>query len=277
MQKAFFLLWVFATIFFSAAVAAQQEVIFATTTSIQDTGLLDVIIPIFVKESGYRVKPIAVGTGQALALAARGEADVVLAHAPDAEKTYIAAGSLRHRRLVMYTTFLLAGPASDPAHVTETRTAAEAFKKIAAAKATFVSRGDDSGTHQLEMKLWQHTGITPAGAWYLQSGQGMGHTLRIAGEKHGYVLTDRATYLAFQHMTGLAVILEGDPVFLNLYHVMEVNSDKFPQTNAAGGKAFADFLLSATVQDILKTFGQERFGEPLFHPAAGQTEALLLR
>lgn len=276
MKKVFIPLWIFAIVFVSGVVAARQEIIFATTTSVQDAGLLDVIIPIFEKERGYRVKPIAVGTGQALAMAARGEADVVLAHAPDAEKKYVADGSLIRRRLVMHNTFLLAGPASDPAHVKGTRTAVDALKKIAAAKATFVSRGDDSGTHKLEMKLWQHAGITPEGAWYLQSGQGMGSTLRIAGEKHGYVITDRATYLAFQRITGLAVILEEDPVFLNLYHVMEVNPEKFPQVNAEGGKALADFLVSDTVQDILKTFGKERFGEPLFYPDAGKTEEALL-
>lgn len=276
MKKVFFPLWVVATFFLPPVVAAQPEVIFATTTSVQDTGLLDVIIPLFEKQSGYRVKPLAVGTGQALAMAARGEADVVLAHAPAAEKKYVADGSLMYRRLVMYNTFLLAGPASDPAHVKGARKAVAALQQIAAAKATFVSRGDDSGTHQLEMKLWRQAGITPAGAWYLQSGQGMGNTLRIADEKQGYVITDRATYLAFQHTTGLAVVLDDDPLFLNLYHVMEVNPAKLSQVNARGGKALADFLVSTRVQDILKTFGQERFGEPLFRPAAGQTEATLL-
>ncbi|MBI3303563.1 MAG: substrate-binding domain-containing protein [Deltaproteobacteria bacterium] len=262
---------------FSPLALAQQEVILATTTSVQDTGLLDVIVPIFEKQSGYRVKAVAVGTGQALAMAGRGEADVVLAHAPDAEKKYVADGALVNRRLVMHNTFLLAGPAADPVKIKGTAKAVDALKKIAEAKATFVSRGDDSGTHKLEKKLWEQASITPAGEWYLEAGQGMGRTLSIAGEKQGYVISDRATYLAFQKTTGLAVLLEGDPAFLNIYHVMEVNPEKFPKVNVKGGKAFADFLLSATVQDTLKTFGVDKFGEALFHPDAGRTEEALLQ
>ena len=253
----------------------QQEVIFATTTSVQDTGLLDVIVPPFEKNSGYRVKAIAVGTGQALAMAARGEADVVLAHAPDTEKKYIADGTLTNRRLMMHNWFLLAGPPVDPVKIKGLTKAADALKKIAEAKTTFVSRGDDSGTHKLEMKLWEKAGITPSGEWYLQAGQGMGKALGIAGEKQAYVITDRATYLAFQKTTGLAVLVEGDLAFLNIYHVMEVNAEKFPKVNAAGGKAFADFLLSASVQDTLKTFGKEKFGEALFSPDAGKTAEAL--
>ena len=260
-----------------SVVSAQQEIILATTTSVQDTGLLDVIVPLFEKQSGYRLKAVAVGTGQALALAGKGEADVVLAHAPDTEKKYVADGSLVNRRLVMHNWFLLAGPASDPAKIKGTAKAIDALKKIAEAKVTFVSRGDDSGTHKLEKKLWEQAGIKPAGEWYLESGQGMGRTLSIAGEKQAYVLSDRATYLAFQKTTGLAVLLEGDPAFLNVYHVMEVNPEKFPQVNAKGGKAFADFLLSAAVQDTLKTFGVDKYGEALFHPDAGKTEENVLQ
>jgi tungstate transport system substrate-binding protein len=256
---------------------AQQEIILATTTSVQDTGLLDVIVPIFEKQSGSRVKAVAVGTGQALALAGKGEADVVLAHAPDAEKKYVAEGSLVNRRLVMHNYFLLAGPATDPAKVKGTSKAVEALKRIAEAKAIFVSRGDDSGTHKLEKKLWEQAGIKPGGAWYLEAGQGMGRTLSIAGEKQAYVIADRATYLAFQKTTGLATLLEGDPAFLNVYHVMEVTPEKSSKVNAAGGKAFADFLLSATAQDLLKTFGVDKYGEALFHPDAGKTEEDVLK
>lgn len=250
---------------------AQEELVFATTTSVQDTGLLDVVVPIFEKQHNYQVKAVAVGTGQALAMAGRGEADVVLAHAPDAEKKYVDDGTLINRRLMMHNWFLLAGPKADPAKIKGTATAVDALKKIAAAKAIFVSRGDDSGTHKLEKKLWRQAGITPSGDWYLQSGQGMGKTLGIAGEKQGYVLSDRATYLSFQKTTGLAVLLEGDPAFLNIYHVSEVNPGKFPKVNVKGAKAFADFLLSSTVQDMLKTFGKDKFGEPLFTPDAGKT------
>ena len=263
-------------IFAQPAAPAQPEVIFATTTSVQDTGLLDVIVPMFEKETGYHVKAIAVGTGQALAMAGRGEADVILAHAPDAEKKYVSEGSLINRRLMMHNTFLLAGPPSDPAKVKGTKKAVDALKKVAEAKATFVSRGDDSGTHKLEKKLWEQVGVKPAGEWYLEAGQGMGKTLGIAGEKQAYVITDRATYLAFQKTTGLSILLEGDPAFLNVYHVMEVNSEKFPKVNAAGGKAFADFLLSAKIQGVLKTFGKEKFGEALFYSDVGRTEEALI-
>src|SRR5581483_8736042 len=213
------------------AAPARPEVILATTTSVQDTGLLDVIVPTFEKETGYHVKAIAVGTGQALAMAGRGEADVALVHAPDAEKKYVTEGLLTNRRLMMHNTFLLAGPPADPAKVKGTKKAVEVLKKIAAAKATFVSRGDDSWTHKLEKKLWEQAGVKPTGEWYLESGQGMGKTLGIAGEKQGYVITDRATYLAFQKATGLSTLLEGDPAFLNVYHVMEVNTEKFPKVN----------------------------------------------
>src|SRR5260221_4810763 len=161
-------------VFAQPAAPAQPEVIFATTTSVQDTGLLDVIVPMFEKDTGYHVKAVAVGTGQALAMAGRGEADVVLAHAPDTEKKYITEGSLVNRRLMMHNTFLLAGPSSDPAKVKETKKAIEALKKIADAKSPFVSRGDDSGTHKLEQKLWEQVGLKPSGEWYLEAGQGMG-------------------------------------------------------------------------------------------------------
>ncbi|NOT58275.1 MAG: solute-binding protein [Deltaproteobacteria bacterium] len=259
------------------AAPAQPEVIFATTTSVQDTGLLDALVPLFEKSSGYRVKAIAVGTGQALAMAARGEADVVLAHAPDTEKKYIADGTLTNRRLMMHNWFLLAGPPADPVKIKGTAKATDALKKIAEAKATFVSRGDDSGTHKLELKLWEKAELKPSGEWYLQSGQGMGKTLGIAGEKQAYVITDRSTYLSFQKTTGLTALVEGDPAFLNIYHLMEVNAEKFPKVNAAGGKAFADFLLSATAQDTLKAFGKEKFGEALFTPDAGKTVETVLQ
>ncbi len=268
---------VYALCSYCSLALAQPEIIFATTTSVQDTGLLDVIVPIFEKQSGYHLKAIAVGTGQALAMAGVGEADVVLAHAPDAEKKYLAEGTLVNRRLVMHNWFLLAGPTADPAKVKGAANALAALKKIAEAKVTFVSRGDDSGTHKLEKKLWEQAGIKPVGEWYLEAGQGMGRTLSIAGEKQAYVISDRATYLAFQKTTGLAVLLAGDPAFLNVYHIIEVNPEKFPKVNVTGGKAFADFLLSATVQDMLKTFGVDKYGEALFHPDAGKAEGELLQ
>jgi len=254
---------------------AGQAVILSTTTSTQDSGLLEVLVPIFEKKTGATVKVISVGTGQALALAAKGEADVALVHAPDSEKQYVADGLLVNRRLVMHNDFLLIGPADDPAEIRGMKSAVEAMKRIAEAKATFVSRGDNSGTHQLEKKLWQEAKVSPSGAWYLSSGQGMGATLGIASEKKGYILTDRATLLAFKKRVQLDPLVERDRTLLNIYSVMEPNAAKFPRVNVAGGKAFADFMVSKETQEVIRTFGVEKFGEPLFFPDAGKREDAL--
>lgn len=254
---------------------AGQAVILSTTTSTQDSGLLDVLVPMFEKKTGLIVKVISVGTGQALALAAKGEADVALVHAPDSEKKYVADGLLTNRRLVMHNDFLIAGPADDPAKIKGMKSAVEAMKRIADAKATCVSRGDNSGTHQFEKKLWSTGKVAPSGAWYLSSGQGMGATLGIASEKKAYVLTDRATYLAFKKRVQLDTLVERDRILLNIYSVLEPNAAKFPRVNAAGGKAFADFMVSKEAQDVIRTFGVDKFGEPLFVPDAGEQEEAL--
>ena len=256
-------------------VEAGQAVILSTTTSTQDSGLLDVLVPLFEKKTGYTVKTISVGTGQALALGAKGEADVCLVHAPDSEKKYVADGLLTNRRLVMHNDFLIVGPAEDPAKIRGMKSAVEAMKRVAEAQAPFVSRGDNSGTHQLEKKLWSEAKVNPAGAWYLSSGQGMGATLGIGSEKKVYVLTDRATYLAFKKRVQLDPLVERDRILLNIYSVLEPNAAKFPRFNAAGGKAFADFMVSQEVQDIIRTFGVDKFGEPLFFPDAGKQEESL--
>ncbi|MBI4562515.1 MAG: substrate-binding domain-containing protein [Candidatus Rokubacteria bacterium] len=266
---AFLLLVTFAA---GPADARRSAVILATTTSSQDSGLLDLLVPLFERKTGYTVKTIAVGTGQSLALADRGEADVVLAHAPELELQYLGRGNLINRRLVMHNDFILVGPAADPAGIKGLRQAADALKKISGHGARFVSRGDNSGTHARERALWQAAGITPRGAWYMESGQGMGATLTIASEKGAYALTDRATYLAFSKRVQLAILLEGDRPLLNLYHVMEVRGTRHPRVNAAGGKAFADFLVSAEAQAVIKTFGIEKYGQPLFFPDAGLPE-----
>jgi tungstate transport system substrate-binding protein len=254
---------------------AGQPVILSTTTSTQDSGLLDVLVPFFEKNTGTRVKTVSVGTGQALALAARGEADVCLVHAPDSEKKYVADGLLLNRRLVMHNDYIVVGPTEDPAKIKGLASAADALKRIAEAKAAFVSRGDNSGTHQLEKKLWKEAKLEPAGAWYLQAGQGMGATLGIASEKRAYALTDRGTFLAFQKRVQLVNLVEKDRVLLNIYSVLEANATKFPRVNAAGGKAFADFMLSKEVQDIIRIFGVDTYGEPLFFPDAGKREDAL--
>src|SRR5262252_4367768 len=255
-----------------AASAQSKVVILTTTTSTQDSGLLDVLVPMFERTSGYSVKTVSVGTGQALALAARGEADVALVHAPSLEKQYVADGKMQNRRLVMYNDFVLIGPAADPAGIKGMPRAAEALRKIAGAQARFVSRGDKSGTHLLELALWKQAGIEPKGAWYIESGQGMGQTLSIANERSAYTLTDRATYLAFQQRVTLPILVEKDRPLLNVYSVMEVNPANGPRVNAAGGKAFADFMVSAEAQGAIKAFGSSKYGQALFVPIAGKTE-----
>ena len=255
-----------------ATSAQSKVVILSTTTSTQDSGLLDVLVPMFERTTGYSVKTVSVGTGQALALAARGEADVALVHAPSLEKQYVADGKMQNRRLVMYNDFVLIGPAADPAGVKGMPRAVEALRKIAGAQARFVSRGDKSGTHLLELALWKLAGIEPKGAWYIESGQGMGQTLSIANERSAYTLTDRATYLAFQQRVTLPILVEKDRPLLNVYSVMEVNPANGPRVNAAGGKAFADFIVSPEAQGAIKAFGISKYGQALFVPIAGKAE-----
>jgi tungstate transport system substrate-binding protein len=252
--------------------AGSHTVIVSTTTSTQDSGLLDVLVPLFERTTGYSVKTISVGTGQALALAARGEADVTLAHAPALEKKYVADGKMLNRRLVMYNDFVVAGPEADPAHIRGEKSAIAALKKIAAAGARFVSRGDKSGTNILEIALWKQAGVTPGAPWYIESGQGMGATLGIANDRGAYTLTDRATLLAFAKRVALKVMVEGDRPLLNVYSVMEVNPANGPRVNAAAGKAFADFMVAPETQAVIKTFGVDRFGQPLFVPIAGKKD-----
>src|SRR2546427_7968734 len=254
------------------AEAQRPPVILSTTTSTQDSGLLDVLVPMFERQTGYSVKTIAAGTGQALALAARGEADVVLAHAPGLEKKYIADGKMLNRRLVMYNDFVIIGPAADRAKIKGMTKAADAMKAIAATGSRFVSRGDNSGTHNLEKELWKLAGVEPQTGWYIESGQGMGATLGIADDRKAYTLTDRGTYLAFQKRVRLPILLEGDRPLLNLYSVMEVNPANGPRVNTAGGRAVADVIRSADVQKIVRTFGVDKYGRPLFVPVAGKKE-----
>jgi len=254
------------------AARAQSTVILSTTTSTQDSGLLDVLVPMFEKTSGLTVKTISVGTGQALALASRGEADVTLAHAPALEKKYVEDGKMLNRRLVMYNDFVIVGPENDPAKIRGLSSAADALKRLAAAQARFVSRGDKSGTHLLEQALWKRAGVEPRGAWYIESGQGMGATLGIANDRQAYTISDRGTWLAFQKRVTLPIMVEKDRPLLNIYSVMEVNPTNGPRVNAAGGKAFADFMLSPEVQAVIKTFGVDKYGRALFVPIAGKKD-----
>lgn len=253
--------------------AEQKALILATTTSTQDSGLLDVLVPMFEKQSGYFVKTISVGSGQAMKMGERGEADVLLVHSPEAEKTFVAQGFGINRRLVMHNDFILLGPAKDPAKIRGTKTAAEALKKIAASGALFLSRGDNSGTHSKEKGLFKAAGVAPEGQkWFQQTGLGMGETLNVAAEKDGYLLSDRGTYLALnkKKQLGLEILVAGEPKLLNVYHVIEVNPAKWPKVNSAGAKAFADFMVSRPAQDVITTFGVKQFGSALFFPDAGK-------
>jgi tungstate transport system substrate-binding protein len=253
-----------------------REVILATTTSTYDTGLLDSLNSLFEEATGYQVKTISVGTGQALALGERGEADVVLVHAPDAEQTWMAAGHGTRRILVMYNDFVIVGPIGDPAAVRGQPTL-EALRLIASSASTWVSRGDNSGTNIIENQLWRQLGMNPEGAsWYLAVGQGMGQALNIAAERQAYTLADRGTWLARRETLDLAVLVEGDSFLRNVYHVMPVNPAKSAGINSAGGEAYANWLTSAEAQAAIADFGRQRYGQPLFFPAAGRGETEVL-
>jgi tungstate transport system substrate-binding protein len=251
------------------------DMILATTTSTQDSGLLDVLIPMFEQQTGYTVKVVAVGTGAALKMGEEGNADVLLVHAPSSEKTYMDGAFGKERMLVMHNDFVIVGPSSDPAGLKGGTSAAEAFQKIAAASAPFISRGDESGTNTKELALWKSAGIdvSQKPAWYTESGQGMGATLTIASEKSAYTLTDRATYLANKANLQLDILVEKDNVLLNVYHVITVNPDKWPKINYDGAIAFAKWISSPATQDVIGKFGVDKFGQPLFVPDADKTDA----
>jgi tungstate transport system substrate-binding protein len=252
-----------------------QELILATTTSTQDSGLLDVLVPVFQRQTGYQVKTVSVGTGAALALGSRGEADVVLVHAPDSEKQWMAQGNGTERRLVMHNDFIMVGPPDDPAHLKGSISAVEALGRVAAGQAAFVSRGDNSGTQQAELTLWKRAGIDPKGQpWYVESGSGMGQTLTIADQKRAYTLSDRATWLAWSGKIELPIVVEGDRALFNVYHVMPVNPARFPniRINTAGAVAFADFLVAPATQEVIGNFGRDKYGQQLFVPDAGKQD-----
>lgn len=240
----------------------------ATTTSTQDSGLLDVLLPLFEKQTQIKVKVIAVGSGQALELGRRGDADVLLAHSPEAEQKFMAEGGGAERRSVMYNDFVLVGPARDPAKVRSQKTIVAALQELARIQATFVSRGDESGTHQKERALWKQAAVEPAGAWYISAGSGMGAVLRMANEKQAYTLTDRGTYLAQRRQLDLALLHAGDAALRNPYSVITVSSAKHPHVQRAAAQRFAQFLVSPAAQKAIGEFGVAKFGQPLFFPSA---------
>ncbi len=238
------------------------------TTTTQDSGLLDVLVPAFEKESGIPVKVIAVGSGQALELGRRGDADILLTHSPDAEKKFMKDGWGEQRRAVMHNDFVIVGPAEDKAGVQSAKSAIEALQMISSMQSVFISRSDESGTHAKEKSLWKAADITPQGAWYIQAGTGMTPCLRMAHEKQAYILCDRATYLALQSEIPLVILHEGDDRLLNRYSVITLSPAKHPQVHQREAQRFADFLVSPRGQAVIGGFGKERFGQSLFIPAA---------
>lgn len=259
------------------AAPSNPNLILATTTSTQDSGLLDVLIPLFETESGYTVQTVAVGSGQAMKMGEEGNADVLLVHAPASEVAFMNDGYGKDRALVMHNDFVVVGPASDPAGI-KGMAVTDALKAISTGGAEFVSRGDDSGTHKAELALWKKAEFDPeaaAPAWYLESGQGMGATLTIASEKGAYTLTDRATYLALKNNLQLEILVEGDNALLNVYHVITVNPEKWDRVNYEGALAFLNFMIAPSTQDVIGQFGVEKYGQPLFYPDADKTDAEL--
>lgn len=262
---------------------ANPEIILASTTSTRDSGLMDVLIPVFEQKTGYKMKPVYVGSGAAMTMGQQGNADVLLVHSPTAEVTFMQGGYGVNRRLVMHNDYLIVGPKTDPAGIKGITVATDALKKIADAKINFYSRGDNSGTDVLEKSLWKKIGISVADnstsnpAWYIEGGTGTGmlDLLRIASEKNGYTITDRSTYVANSKALGVDILVQGDPILLNIYHVIQVNPEKFPKVNAEGAKAFSDFMVSADTQALIAKYGLDKYGLALFFADAGKTEAQL--
>jgi len=257
-----------------AAGAAERFITVASTTSTKNSGLFDYILPLFEKKTGIQVRVVAVGTGQAIRLARNGDADVLLVHHRPSEEAFVAEGFGVKRFDVMYNDFVIAGPKSDPARIAGMTDAAAALKKIAGARAPFVSRGDDSGTHKKELALWRAAGVDAArasGTWYRETGSGMGATLNTASAMQGYALADRGTWLSFKNRAGLRVLVEGDTRLFNPYGVILVNPKKFPHVKADLGQAFIDWLISPEGQAAIGTFRVN--GQVLFKPnATGVTD-----
>ncbi len=252
-----------------------NQIILATTTSTQDSGLLDFLLPTFQEKSGFIVKTIAVGTGKALKMAEDGNADILLVHAPSAEKELVDNGFGIDRSLVMHNDFVIVGPPNDPAGISGNKIAIDAFRQILISNSPFVTRGDDSGTHKKELTFWVEIDDIPKGNQYLETGQGMAATLRIASEKGAYTLTDRATLLSNQDFVDLAILVEGDNQLLNVYHVISVNPTIWPQVNYVGAQAFTSYLLAAETQALIGDFGVDLYDQPLFFPDAGKTDSEL--
>ncbi len=266
----------------SSGAPANPNLIMASTTSVRDSGLMDALLPVFEQKTGYKIKPVYVGSGAALALGQQGNADVLVVHSPAAEVAFVASGYGVNRKLIAGgNNFIIVGRPVDPANISGMTSGTSALTKIATIQANFYSRGDNSGTDVLEKSLWKKIGINVADnsttnpQWYIQTGGGMLDLLRVCDQKGGYAITDSATYLANQSTLSLKIMVQGDPAMLNFYHVIQVNPDKFPKVNAAGAKAFSDFLVSPEGQKLIGDYGKDKFGQALFTPLAGQSEAAL--
>jgi len=247
----------------SSTALAQDRLRMSTTTSTENSGLLKVLLPPFEKQCNCHVDVISVGTGKALKLGETGDVDVVLVHARKLEDKFVADGFGVDRRDVMYNDFVIIGPAPDPAHVKGAKTSAEAFKRIADSKSTFISRGDESGTHQTEKEIWAAAGVTPQGKWYRSAGQGMGEVISMATEQRAYTLADRGTYNAFRHgKTNLAVVFEDEKGLFNPYGVIAVNPKKFPHVKYELAMKFVDFITGPEGQKIIANYKVE--GDPIF-------------
>ena len=251
-----------------SAIAQEKSIVLSSTTSTEQSGLFGFILPIFKMKSGIDVKVVAVGTGQALDIGRRGDADVVFVHDKPAEEKFVSEGFATQRNEVMYNDFVLIGPKSDPAKIAGGKDIQAAFKKIASSQAPFVSRGDKSGTHAAELRYWKDAGITPTpgASWYKETGSGMGPALNTASGMKGYILADRATWLTFKNRGDLTILVQGDPKLFNQYGVMLVNPAKYPNVKKAEGQAFIDWILSKNGQDVIASY--QIGGEQLFFPNA---------
>lgn len=259
-----------AALLVAPGVRADDGALLATTTSVRDSGLLDALLPAFEARSGLRVRVVAVGTGAALRLGAEGNADLLLTHAPEAEEALVASGAVVGRVPFMENHFVLAGPADDPAGVGDAASPADAYRRLARSSAPYVSRADDSGTHKREQALLRDAGLPESGGWagFARTGSSMGFTLQVAGERRAYVLSDVGTFLAFRRTTGLVALSKPAPAYRNVYALLRVSPERFPQVRAEAARALETFFLASETRERIGAFGRERFGRALFVPIA---------